>query len=117
MPHPARSEETAHPPLLALTSDSLVLAPRDGPRAPRRPPGPYRRLFAAPGARAFTAGNLVARLPMGMFAVSAIIMIAGARGSYALAGVVTATGLAATALGTAALALVLAAGTTRARQP
>ncbi|MEU0370543.1 MFS transporter [Streptomyces sp. NPDC006283] len=101
MPHPARSEETAHPPLLALTSDSLVLAPRHvpgTPRAPRRPPGPYRRLFAAPGARAFTAGNLVARLPMGMFAVSAITMIAGSRGSYALAGAVTATGLTATAL-------------------
>ncbi|WP_406000524.1 MFS transporter [Streptomyces sp. NBC_00829] len=59
---------------------------------------PYRRLFATPGARAFTAGNLLARLPMGMFSVSAVIMIAGARGSYALAGAVTATGLAATAL-------------------
>ncbi|MFI9650581.1 MFS transporter [Streptomyces sp. NPDC052040] len=59
---------------------------------------PYRRLFAVPGARAFTAGNLVARLPIGMFSVSAVIMIAGARGSYALAGAVTATGLAATAV-------------------
>ncbi|MGW6911255.1 MFS transporter [Streptomyces sp. NPDC054940] len=61
-------------------------------------PGPYRRLFARPGVRAFTAGNLVARLPMGMFSVSAVVMIAGTRGSYALAGAVTATGLAATAL-------------------
>ncbi|MET9295580.1 MFS transporter [Streptomyces sp. NPDC003077] len=59
---------------------------------------PYGRLFAVPGARAFTAGNLVARLPMGMFSVSAVIMIAGAYGSYALAGAVTATGLAATAV-------------------
>lgn len=59
---------------------------------------PYRRLFAPHGARAFTAGNLLARLPMGMFSVSAVIMIAGSRGSYALAGAVTATGLAATAL-------------------
>lgn len=56
------------------------------------------RLLATPGARAFTAGNLIARLPMGMFSVSAVIMIAGSRGSYALAGAVTATGLAATAL-------------------
>ncbi|MGW4271766.1 MFS transporter [Streptomyces seoulensis] len=67
------------------------------------PPAPaaatsYRRLFALPGARAFTVGNLVARLPMGMFGVSAVVMIAGARGSYALAGAVTATGLAATAV-------------------
>jgi predicted MFS family arabinose efflux permease len=35
---------------------------------------------------------------MGMFSVSAVVMIAGARGSYALAGAVTATGLAATAV-------------------
>ncbi|MFG2634332.1 MFS transporter [Streptomyces sp. NPDC048362] len=58
----------------------------------------YRRLFALPSTRAFTAGNLLARLPMGMFSVSAVVMIAGASGSYALAGAVTATGLAATAL-------------------
>ncbi|AVH58449.1 MULTISPECIES: MFS transporter [Streptomyces] len=68
------------------------------PRTPPRTPGPYRRLFATPGARAFTVGNLIARLPMGMFSVSAIIMIAGSRGSYALAGAVMATGLAATAV-------------------
>ncbi|OSP32565.1 MFS transporter, partial [Streptomyces sp. 13-12-16] len=35
---------------------------------------------------------------MGMFGVSAVVMIAGTRGSYALAGAVTATGLAATAV-------------------
>ncbi|MFF3526651.1 MFS transporter [Streptomyces rubiginosohelvolus] len=35
---------------------------------------------------------------MGMLSVSAVIMIAGSRGSYALAGAVTATGLAATAV-------------------
>ncbi|MFD7390502.1 MFS transporter [Streptomyces sp. NPDC059852] len=67
-------------------------------RTARRPPGPYRRLFARPGALAFTAANLAARLPMGMFSVSAVVMIAGTRGSYALAGAVTATGLAATAV-------------------
>lgn len=59
---------------------------------------PYRRLFAVPGARAFTAGNIVARLPMGMFSVSAVIMIAERYGSYALAGAVPAAGLAATAV-------------------
>ncbi|MDQ8705784.1 MFS transporter [Streptomyces sp. LHD-70] len=61
-------------------------------------PNPYSRLFELPGTRAFTLGNLVARLPMGMFGVSAIIMIAERYGSYALAGAVTATGLAATAV-------------------
>ncbi|MEU4151370.1 MFS transporter [Streptomyces sp. NPDC026659] len=58
----------------------------------------YRSLFTRPGTAAFTLGNLIARLPMGMFSVSAVVMIAGARGSYALAGAVTATGLAATGL-------------------
>ncbi|MGW3309010.1 MFS transporter [Streptomyces sp. NPDC001073] len=63
-----------------------------------RPHPTYRHLFTLPGTRAFTAGNLIARLPAGMLSVSAVVMIAGSRGSYALAGAVTATGLAATAL-------------------
>ncbi|WP_258319142.1 MFS transporter [Streptomyces griseorubiginosus] len=91
-----------------MTADALVIADfgprgRQGPRGPRGPgsrrtPGPYRRLLATPGARAFTIGNLLARLPMGMFSVSAVVMIAGTRGSYALAGAVTAAGLGATAV-------------------
>ncbi|MGY1500391.1 MFS transporter [Streptomyces sp. QTS52] len=101
MPRP--SPRPPSQPLFAVTQDALVIAdfgPRGRIRTTvgHRPPGPYRRLFAIPGARAFTAGNLIARLPMGMFSVSAVIMIAGARGSYALAGAVTATGLAATAV-------------------
>ncbi|MET9656594.1 MFS transporter [Streptomyces sp. NPDC006510] len=84
-------------PLFAVSGDLLVIAPRTAP-ARRASTNPYRRLLATPGARAFTAGNLLARLPMGMFSVSAVIMIAGSRGSYALAGAVTATGLAATAV-------------------
>ncbi|MFG2829793.1 MFS transporter [Streptomyces sp. NPDC048434] len=67
-------------------------------RARLRALAPYGRIFAVPGTRAFTAANLLARLPMGMLSVSAVLMIAGSRGSYALAGAVTATGLAATAL-------------------
>ncbi|MFD9442237.1 MFS transporter [Streptomyces sp. NPDC060006] len=77
--------------------------PRHEESGPPHPGGPsrrnpYRRLFDIPGTRAFTIGNLIARLPMGMFTVSAVIMIAGTRDSYALAGAVTATGLAATAV-------------------
>ncbi|MGW0468419.1 MFS transporter [Streptomyces sp. NPDC003027] len=86
---------------LTLTPAGPAFAPRYRDRPPRRPTAgtnPYLRLFATPGARAFTAGNLIARLPMGMFSVSAVIMIAGSYGSYALAGAVTATGLAAMAL-------------------
>ncbi|MGW1846137.1 MFS transporter [Streptomyces sp. NPDC001966] len=84
-------------PLLTVSGDLLVIAQRTAP-ARRASTNPYRRLLATPGARAFTVGNLIARLPMGMFSVSAVIMIAGSRGSYALAGAVTATGLAATAV-------------------
>ncbi|MFJ6717901.1 MFS transporter [Streptomyces sp. NPDC091259] len=89
-------------PLMTVSGSTLVHATpgssRPSPSRAAREGGPYRRLFAVPGARAFTAGNLLARLPMGMFGISAVMMIAGQRGSYALAGAVTATGMAATAL-------------------
>ncbi|MBW1598569.1 MFS transporter [Streptomyces sp. JJ38] len=111
-------------PLLAVSGTTLVhvdtapppphsrsLRPARAPRPVRSPRvarprsrfssrlwAPYARLFAVPGTRAFTAGSLLARLPMGMFTVSAVLMIAMTRGSYALAGAVTATGLAATAV-------------------
>ncbi|MFD7704025.1 MFS transporter [Streptomyces caelestis] len=96
---PRSTSPSRDTPLSTVTADAPVAAD-SGPRGRSgpRPKGPYRRLFALPGARAFTAGNLVARLPMGMFSVSAVVMIAGTRGSYALAGAVTATGLAATAV-------------------
>ncbi|MGC9536300.1 MFS transporter [Streptomyces sp. UG1] len=90
-------QPTGRAPLLTVTADTLIAADL-GPRRRNRPPGPYRRLFTRPGTRAFTLANLIARLPMGMFSVSAVVMIAGTRSSYALAGAVTATGLAATAL-------------------
>ncbi|GAB1329344.1 MFS transporter [Streptomyces sennicomposti] len=94
-----RSHPTDSPEPTAGTPTEGSGAPDEGPAATVAPPAPsYRRLFALPGARAFTVGNLVARLPSGMFGVSAVVMIAGTRGSYALAGAVTATGLAATAV-------------------
>ncbi|MFE0700423.1 MFS transporter [Streptomyces sp. NPDC058872] len=81
-------------PDLTLTPAGPALAPRYRELPRPLPTHPYLRLFARPGTRAFTVGNLIARLPMGMFGVSAVIMIAAAYGSYALAGAVTATGLA-----------------------
>ncbi|MFD7877830.1 MFS transporter [Streptomyces sp. NPDC059766] len=97
MPQPSPRDTPDRIPLWTVTADAVVAVDFTARRRVR-PPGPYRRLFALPGTRAFTAGNLIARLPMGMFSVSAVVMIAGTRGSYALAGAVTATGLAATAL-------------------
>ncbi|MER6014995.1 MFS transporter [Streptomyces bluensis] len=104
MPQPSTGEPRRL--LLTVTADTLVAAdftprhrrPSPSPAGAAGPLTPYRRLFALPGTRAFTVGSLVARLPMGMFSVSAVVMIAGTRGAYALAGAVTATGLAATAL-------------------
>lgn len=92
--------QTTSAPRMTVTGSTLVLsAPAAAPRRrAARAQGPYGRLFALPGTRAFTAGNLLARLPTGMFGISAVMMIAGQRGSYALAGAVTATGLAALAV-------------------
>ncbi|MBH5336698.1 MFS transporter [Streptomyces pactum] len=73
---------------------------RDGAAGPRRGSflAPYRRLFAAPGSLAFTLTALVARLPGSMLGVSIVLMVALTRDSYALAGAVSATGVAATAV-------------------
>ncbi|WP_035303317.1 MFS transporter [Actinokineospora inagensis] len=60
---------------------------------------PYRRIFATPGAVAFTAAGFVARLPMAMFSVSTVIMVATRYHSFALAGAVSAAGLVAVAAG------------------
>ncbi|WP_330296632.1 MFS transporter [Streptomyces sp. NBC_00503] len=105
-PTPTATHTTARPgspgPLMTVTGATLVLAAAAATPAtrarPARSPGPYRRLFALPGTRGFTTGNLIARLPTGMFGISAVMMIAGQRGSYALAGAVVAAGLAATAV-------------------
>ncbi|MFE5942561.1 MFS transporter [Streptomyces sp. NPDC056480] len=73
-------------------------SPTPIPAQTQTPRNSYLHLFTVPGARGFIVGNLIARLPMGMFGVSAVIMIAAAYDSYALAGGVTATGMAAGAL-------------------
>ncbi|WP_329279310.1 MFS transporter [Streptomyces sp. NBC_00691] len=109
MPHPDLTLTPAGPALAPRYDDRRTTAPgspthtrttaRTGVRAGvHTPRNSYLRLFAVPGARGFIAGNLIARLPMGMFGVSAVIMIAAAYDSYALAGGVTATGMAAGAL-------------------
>ncbi|WP_051274742.1 MFS transporter [Cellulomonas sp. URHD0024] len=53
----------------------------------------YRLLFSAKGSVRFTLAGLVARLPMGMFGVSILLLVADATGSYAVAGGVSAAGL------------------------
>ena len=55
--------------------------------------GSYRRLFSAKGSLAFTLAGLLARLPMGMFGISIVLLLADTTGSFAVAGGVSAAGL------------------------
>jgi MFS family permease len=50
----------------------------------------YRRVFAHPGAVAFSATGLVARLPISMMTLGIVLMVSTLTGSYALAGQVSA---------------------------
>ncbi|WP_405360285.1 MFS transporter [Kitasatospora sp. NBC_00085] len=59
----------------------------------------YRRLFALPGTAAFTFAGLFGRLSMSMTGVSLVVLLAERRGSYALAGSVSAAGLVTGAIG------------------
>ncbi|MDH0302390.1 MULTISPECIES: MFS transporter [unclassified Pseudomonas] len=54
-------------------------------------PNPYRELFAPAGTRAFALAGLLARLPLPMTGIGIITLVAQSRGSYALAGAVSAT--------------------------
>lgn len=51
----------------------------------------YRELFSAPGSRSLLLAGLLARLPLPMTGIGIITLLAQLRGSYALAGAVSAT--------------------------
>ncbi|WP_354641267.1 MFS transporter [Kitasatospora camelliae] len=59
---------------------------------------PYRKVFSRPGSLAFTLAGLLARLAGPMCGVSVVVLIAERRGSYGLAGAVSALGVAAGAV-------------------
>ena len=50
----------------------------------------YRRVFAKPGALAFSATALVARLPISMMTLGIVLLVSSVSGSYALAGQISA---------------------------
>jgi MFS family permease len=50
----------------------------------------YRRVFAHPGAVAFSATGLVARLPISMMTLGIVLLVSSLTGSYGLAGQVSA---------------------------
>lgn len=54
---------------------------------------PYRSLLVLPGAQRFLIGSVVGRLGGAMFGVAVVAMVAERRGSYSLAGAVSAAGL------------------------
>ncbi|MEU8920705.1 MFS transporter [Kitasatospora sp. NPDC048545] len=66
---------------------------------PRAFPTSYRRLFAAPGTAAFTLAGLLGRLALSMTGVSLVVLLSERRGSYGLAGTVSAAGLVTGAIG------------------
>jgi hypothetical protein len=59
--------------------------------SPRTFFSPYVRLFAVPGAGAFSFAGWLARLPMPILGLGAVLLVEGASGSYALAGAVAGT--------------------------
>ncbi|WP_141137532.1 MFS transporter [Blastococcus mobilis] len=53
--------------------------------------GPYARLFAVPGSTAFSFAGWVARLPIPMLGLGALLLVEGQTGSYGLAGAISGT--------------------------
>ena len=56
--------------------------------SPRTIFSPYARLFAVPGAAAFSFAGWLARLPMPILGLGAVLLVEAESGSYALAGLV-----------------------------
>ncbi|WP_448626380.1 MFS transporter [Geodermatophilus sp. URMC 64] len=59
--------------------------------SPRTVFGPYARLFAVPGAVAFSLAGWLARLPMPMLGLGTVLLVAAETGSYGLAGALSGT--------------------------
>ena len=59
--------------------------------SPRTVFSPYVRLFAVPGSPAFSFAGWLARLPMPILGLGAVLLVEGETGSYGLAGAVAGT--------------------------
>ncbi|WP_370614248.1 MFS transporter [Mumia qirimensis] len=59
----------------------------------------YRRILAVPGAPAFSAAALVARLPISMLGLGLVLLVSEQTGSYAKAGTISAAAVIANAVG------------------
>lgn len=65
---------------------------------------PYRRVLSIPGAVAFSTTGLVARLPISMISLGIVLLVSGTTGSYSRAGGISASYVAATAIGAVPIA-------------
>jgi MFS family permease len=73
-------------------------------RGERRPGNPYLEVLRLPGALGFSATGFVARMPMSMFGLGTVLLIAAVTGRYGVAGAVAAAGSVGYALGAAQFA-------------
>ena len=64
---------------------------RENTVSPRTVFSPYTRLFAVPGSTAFSFAGWVARLPIPMLGLGALLLVEGQTGSYGLAGAISGT--------------------------
>jgi MFS family permease len=64
-----------------------------------RPANPYLEILRLPGALSFSAAGFLARMPMSMFSLGTVLLIAAITGRYGLAGLVAAAGSVGYALG------------------
>ncbi|GLF98879.1 MFS transporter [Streptomyces yaizuensis] len=55
-------------------------------------PSSYRAIFAAPGAKRFSAAGLFGRLPLAMMGIGIVTMVSQLTGRYGIAGALSATG-------------------------
>jgi MFS family permease len=55
--------------------------------------GPYAEVLRVPGALAFSASGLIARLPMSMFGIGMVLAVSARSGSYGQAGVIAGAAL------------------------
>src|SRR5262244_985126 len=65
----------------------------------KRPASPYLEILRLPGALAFSAAGFLARMPMSMFSLGTVLLVAATTGRYGLAGLVAAAGAVGYALG------------------
>jgi MFS family permease len=73
----------------------------------KRPASPYLEILRLPGALAFSAAGFLARMPMSMFSLGTVLLVAATTGRYGLAGLVAAAGAVGYAVGAPQIARLI----------